>query len=82
MYVDFYPDKLYAPVASQETLRALVAFAASMDDIVKGVEIFVEGAHVTKAYLLGKLDKQIVMKQPTNFTCFLVKPVMVCLLEM
>ena len=35
-YVDFDPDNLYAPVATHESLRALLSYAASKHDIVEG----------------------------------------------
>lgn len=50
-YVDFDPETLYAPVATQKNLRALFAFPASMMDIIEGAHILVEGAYITNAYL-------------------------------
>ncbi len=45
--IDFNPDTLYAPVASHETIRIILAFAASSDFIL-------EGGDVANAYLYGK----------------------------
>lgn len=73
--IDYDPDELFAPVPSHESIRALLAVAASKN-------CFLEGYDVDNAYLFGNLDVPIRMKQPTDSTgipakeghdCFLVK---------
>ena len=75
-YVDFDPNALYAPVASHESIRMLLACAAAEP------ETTIEGADIDNAYLYGSLDVPIIMQQPTNssqkpamegYVCELVK---------
>lgn len=70
-FVDYDPFDIYAPVAAHETLRLLLAFAASHN-------LGLEGADISNAYLYGTLDIPIIMEQPTDSTGVLRKPSHVC----
>ena len=56
--VDF--DETYAPVVAMSTLSALLSFAASREWII-------EVDDVQTAYLNGKVDEKIYIKEPTEF---------------
>jgi len=58
-FVDFDPESTYAPVASHESLRMLMHYAASEN-------LLPEGADISNAYLYGNVDVPILMEQPTN----------------
>ena len=66
-FTDYDPDKTYAPVATHETLRILLAFAGS--HILE-----LEGADISNAYLYGKRDIPIIMEQPTDSSRLQRKP--------
>lgn len=74
-YLDFDPDNKYAPNATQKTLCILIAFAA-------GLNLQLEGADVSNAYLYGKMDVPIFMEQPTVSSQVPFKPVYVAQLVM
>lgn len=46
----------YAPVASHEAIRIIIAYVASND-------LIVEGRDVANAYLYGKIDYQVIIEQ-------------------
>ena len=69
--LDFDPHTVYAPVASHEAVRILLAVAASND-------LIVEGGDISNAYLYGDIDVTIYMEQPTDSSCQLEFPGMVC----
>ena len=71
--IDFDPSNVYAPVASHEAIRILLAFAA-------GEGLILEGADISDAYLYGNIDVPIVMLQPTDSSGMESHPGMVCLL--
>ena len=73
-FVDYDADTIYAPLASHETLRLLLACTASQG-------LILEGADVANAYLYGKLDVTIIMEQPTDSTGKQAKPGYVCELQ-
>lgn len=66
-FMDFDPEITYAPVATHETLRVLIAFAAAQN-------LEIEGADISNAYLYGKMDKPIFMEQPTDSSQVPLKP--------
>lgn len=57
--MDFNPEKLFAPVASYETIKLLLDLNTR-----EGLET--EGCEVDNAYLFRDLDIRIRMKKPTN----------------
>ena len=57
--IDFDPHTTYAPVASHEALRILLAIAAAHG-------LIVEGGDIGNAYLYGDIDVNIYMEQPTD----------------
>lgn len=59
--IDFDPSNIYAPVASHEAIRTLLAIAAANG-------LIVEGGDVSNAYLYGDIDVPIFMEQPTDST--------------
>ncbi len=69
--IDFNPDALYAPVASHETIPIILSFAASSDFIL-------EVGDVANAYLYGKIDVPVYIRQPTNSSGREARPGMVC----
>jgi len=73
-YVDFDPENLYAPVATHESIRLVIAFAASQD-------LLLEGGDISNAYLYGDLDITIFMEQPTNSTQREAVPGHVCAVD-
>ena len=70
-YIDFNPDALYAPVAAHESIRIILAYAASHN-------LIVEGGDISNAYLYGEIDTTIHMDQPTNYSGKERKPGHVC----
>ena len=58
-YLDFNPDSPYAPVASNEILRLIIAFAAKNN-------LILDGGDVANTYLYGKIDVPIFLEQPTD----------------
>ncbi len=56
-YVDYDPKNLYAPVASHDAIRFLLAMTAAENSILKGVD-------VSNAYLYGDMDIPIIMHHP------------------
>jgi len=58
-YIDFDPSHVYAPVASYEAVRFIIALAANHDLILGGGDI-------SNFYLCGTLDAPILMQQPTD----------------
>lgn len=48
-YEDFDPNSLYAPVASHDAIRFLIAVSAAEN-------VALEGADISNAYLFGDLD--------------------------
>lgn len=60
-YFDFDPFTTYAPVASHEGIRILLAYAAAR-------RLIVEGGDVSNAYLFGDIDCPVYIEQPTNST--------------
>ncbi len=72
--IDFNPDTLYAPLASHESIRLILAFAASSS-------LTLEGGDLANAYLYGKLDIPVYMHQPTDYSQCEARPGMVCRLE-
>ena len=58
-YIDFDPTNLYAPVAAHESLRLILAYAASTN-------LILEGGDISNAYLYGSMDKTIFMEQPVD----------------
>ena len=58
-YIDYDPSNIYAPVASHDAIRLLIAIAAAENAQL-------EGADVSNAYLYGELDIPIIMQQPTD----------------
>lgn len=58
-YEDFEPDKLYEPVGTHESFRMILSF------YVRNI-IVLEGADVSHTYLNSRLNKPILMEQPTN----------------
>jgi len=73
-YVDFGPESLYAPVATHESLRLIIAFAANED-------LILEGGDIANAYLYGELDLTIYMEQPTNSSRIEAVPGHVCAVD-
>lgn len=69
--LDFNPETLYAPVAAHESIRLILAFAASTN-------LILEGGDISNAYLYGNLDVPIYMDQPTNSSRCIQKPYHVC----
>lgn len=72
--IDFQPESLYAPVATHEGIRLVLAHAASMN-------LILEGGDVPNAYLFGKLDIPVYMEQPCNSSGMQQQPGMICKLE-
>jgi len=70
-YVDYDPTNIYAPVASHDSIRMLLALAAAEDS-------YLEGADVSNAYLYGDLTIPIIMQQPTDSSQKLAKPGYAC----
>jgi len=70
-HFDYDPSKTYAPVASHDAIRMLIAIAA-------GDNLIIEGADVSNAYLYGDMDIPIIMEQPTNSTQKPAMPGHVC----
>jgi len=70
-YVDYDPTNIYAPVASHDSIRMLIALAA-------GEDAYLEGADVSNAYLYGDLKVPIIMAQPTNSSQTPDKPGYAC----
>ena len=60
-YADYDPNKIYAPVSSDDSIRMLIAIA-------DGKTLQLEGAGVSNEYLYGDIDVPIIMEQPTNST--------------
>ena len=58
-YIDFDPKNIYAPIATHESIRALISSSTNKD-------LLLEEEDVTNAYLYGKLDIPIFMEQPTK----------------
>ena len=71
-YVDYNADALYAPVASHESIRSLLAVTAGER------EKMLEGADIYDAYFYGELDLPIIMHQPTDSIQKPPKPGFVC----
>ena len=69
--VDLAPDELYAPVASHEALRALLALVAAYD-------LIVEGGHFKNIYLLADVDCDIFIEKTTDSSGQKKVPGMVC----
>ncbi len=60
-FVDYEPTNIYAPVASHDSIRMLLAIAAAQN-------LTLEGADISNAYLYSDLDISILMEQPTDST--------------
>lgn len=73
-YVDYSPEELYAPVATHEVIRTLLAF-------VSGTNSIIAGAYISNAYLYGNLDIPIHMQQPTDSSTQQDFPGMICKLR-
>jgi len=71
-YLNFEPEALYAPVATYDSLRLIIALAASAN-------LLLEGGDISNAYLYGSLDVPIIMEQPCNSTGRPAQPNSVCL---
>lgn len=71
--VDFDPGRLYAPVASHEANRIILPIAAAEG-------LLVEGGDVSNAYLNGKVDIPMVIKEPTDSSGNKERPGHDCLL--
>lgn len=69
--VDFDPTAIYAPVASHESIRLILAISAAED-------LIVEGGDVDNAYLYGSLDVPIYMEQPSDSSGIVENPELVC----
>lgn len=65
--IDFNPEDLFAPVASNETIRLVI-------ELTEYKELEVEGCAVDTAYLFGDLDITIRMRQLTNYSMIVSKP--------
>ena len=59
--MDYDPHNIYAPVASQNSIRILISIAG-------GENLQIEGTGVSNAYLHGDIDVPIIIEQPTNST--------------
>lgn len=68
---DFDSDATYAPVASHESLRMLLALTAA-DGLI------VEGGDVCNAYLYGNIDVTVIIEQPTDSSGIEAQPGMLC----
>ena len=66
-FTDYNPDITYAPVATHETLRILLALSDSHN-------LELEGADISNAYLYGKLDIPVIMEQPRDSSRLQRKP--------
>ena len=73
-YIDLDPTNLFAPVAAHESLRLILAYAASTN-------LVLEGGDISKAYLYGSMDKTIFMEQPADSSDVPRKPKHVCALQ-
>ena len=73
-YIDYDPENIYAPVAGHDSIRMLIATAASNVNLI-------EVADISNAYLYGKLDIPIYTMQPTDSTRQQAKPGHICLLQ-
>ncbi len=66
-YVDHVPSSINAPVASHDSIRKLIALAASEASYLEGVD-------VSNAYIFRELDVPIIMEQTTDSSQEVVKP--------
>ena len=62
---------MYAPVASHDSIRYLIAISAAENSTL-------EGADISNAYLYGNLDVPIIMEQPTESSQLPAMPGYVC----
>lgn len=60
--IDFNLDQLYAPVASHDAIRMVLAISP-----IYG--LLDEGGDLCNAYLYGDIDMEIFIEQPTNSSC-------------
>lgn len=67
----YYPNNIYAPVASHDSIRMLLALTASQD-------LTIEGADVSNAYLYGDLEFPIIMDESTDSSQVPAKPGHAC----
>ena len=58
-YVDYDPTNVHAPIASNGSIRMVLAIAAAQN-------LILEGPDITNAYLYGDIDVHIIMGQPTD----------------
>lgn len=75
LYDEFDPDTLYAPVGTHESLRMIYPLAARRS-------LILEGADISNAYLNSRIDKPLLMEQPTNSTGHVARPRFGCELKM
>lgn len=71
-YINYDPEQLCAPAEAYETMKMILLITAG-----QGLDI--EGADVENAYLHRKLDITINMGEPTDSSCIIARPGMVCL---
>jgi len=71
--IDYDPNSIYAPVASHEGLRLILAIAAHRN-------LILEGGDIANAYLYGTLDVLVIIQQLTNSSGVLMYPSMDCML--
>lgn len=72
--IDFNPDTLYAPLASYETFRTVIAMSAA-----RGVTL--ERADISNAYIHGNINTPVYMRQSTESTGVEAAPGKVCRLN-
>ncbi len=71
-YVNYNPDALYAPVASHESIRLLLAVTADKK------EAMLEGADIGYTFRYGEFDIIVIMQQPNDSIQQLAKPGFIC----